>query len=174
MLKLRTTLVNTPILSLRTGGSVATSTGEIINPNNLKIEGLFCQDRFEKKQLILVALEIREILANGIVVNDHEVLSEEEDLIRLKELIELRFELVGKAVYTESKQRIGKVVDYAFDDQSLYIQKLYVARSILKSLNTGQLSVDRNEIIEITNKKIIVKDILRPAKAVPIPSLLGS
>jgi sporulation protein YlmC with PRC-barrel domain len=75
------------------------------------------------------------------------------------------FELLGKPVHTVSKERIGKVGDFAADSETLYIQKLYVTRSILKSLNTGQLSVDRNNIVEITSRKIVIQDILKASKA---------
>lgn len=165
MLQLSGALLDKPVLSLQTGAPVGTTIAAIINPNNLKIEGFYCQDRFEKQQKILLSQEIRDCLPQGIVVNDHHALSEPEELVRLQEILDLHFELMGKPVYTVSKERIGKVVDYAADASSLYIQKLYVARSILKSLNTGQLSVDRTHIVEITSRKIVVQEILRPTKA---------
>jgi len=158
-------------MSLQTGAPVGTTLGLIINPNNLKIEGFYCQDRFENKQLILPATEIRDILPQGIVVNDHEALTEPEELVRLKEVINIGFELIGKTVVTVSKERLGKVNDFAADNQSLFIQKIYVGQSLLKSFGTGQLSIDRNHIVEITNRKIIVQEILKPSKVpVSVPS----
>ena len=165
MLQLSAAIIDKPILSLQTGAPVGQTIGAIINPNNLKIEGFYCQDRFEKKQVILLGQEIRDILPQGIVVNDHTALSAPDELVRLKDTIELRFELIGKPVHTVSKSRIGKVADYAVDGESLYVQKLYVARSILKSLNTGQLSVDRSHIVEITNRKIVIQEILKGTPA---------
>lgn len=165
MLQLSGSLLNQPVMSLRTGAPVATTTGLIINPNNLKIEGFYCQDRFEKRVAILLSLEIRDIVPQGLVVNDHESLSDPEELIRLKDIIDLNFELLGKPVITLSKEKIGKVSDFAADSTTLYIQKLYVSRSILKSLNTGQLSIDRTHIVEITNKKIVIQEILKPTRA---------
>lgn len=162
MLSLSASLVTKPIMSLQTGAPVGGTIGVIINPNNLKIEGFYCQDRFEKKQKILLSQDIRDVLPQGIVVNDHHSLTDPEELVRLKDVIELQFELIGKPVYTVSKVRVGKIVDFAADTETLYIQKLYVARSLLKSLGTGQLSVDRTKIIEITNKKIVIQDILKP------------
>jgi uncharacterized protein YrrD len=170
MLQLSGSLLNQPVLSLRTGGALATTTAAVINPNNLKIEGFYCQDRFEKGQLILLATEIRDILPQGLVVNDHDALSEPEELVRIKETLELQFELLGKPVVTVSKEKLGKVNDFAADSETLYIQKLYASQSLLKSLSGGQLSIDRNQIVEITNKKIIVQEILRPTKAsAPVP-----
>jgi hypothetical protein len=36
---------------------------------------------------------------------------------------------------------------------------------MLKSLTTGQLSVDRNNIIEITNRRVVITDLLKTAPA---------
>lgn len=175
MLQLSNALIGKDIMSLQTGAPVGQTLGAIINPNNLKIEGFYCQDRFEKKQMILLSQEIRDILPQGIVVNDHHALTDPDELVRLKDILELGFDLIGKPVHTTAKHRIGKVADYAVDSTSLYIQKLYVARSILKSLNTGQLSIDRSNIVEITSKKIVIQEILKgtPAGA-PATAPLGT
>lgn len=172
MLQLSGALLEKPVLSLQTGAQVGTTLGAIFNPNNLKVEGFYCQSRFDKKQMILLSQEVRDILPQGIVVNDQHALTEPEELIRLKEVLEMKFELIGKPVYTVSKERVGKVSDFAADDTTLYVQKLYVSRSILKSLNTGQLSVDRNNIVEITSKKIVIQEILKPKRAgAPVTSM---
>ena len=162
MMLLSKSLLSRPVMSLRTGGKIALALTPIINPDNLKIEGFYCEDSFSKQQLILVSQDIRDHIKQGFVVNDHEVLAEAEDLIRLKDILETNFELLGKSVYTKAKKKIGKVVDYAVDSETLYVQKLYVGQSLLKNLNSGQLSVDRNQIIEITDKKIVIKDPLQP------------
>lgn len=159
MLQLSNVFQNRPILSLRTGTTIATATAPIINPNNLKIEGFYCIDRFDKKQLILLGQDIRDVITQGIVVNDHDVLTEPEELVRLKKILELNFALIGKPVETVSKHKIGKVGDYAVEVSSMYIQKLYVSQSVLKSLTAGSLSVDRTQINEITNRRIIINDL---------------
>lgn len=165
MLQLSSTLVNQAVLSLRTGGQVATAIEPIINPNNLKIEGFYCEDRFEKKQLILLTQDIRDRVERGFVVNDHEVLVDPEELIRLQAVIKLQFSLIGKPVVTVNKQRLGKVNDYAVDDVALYVQKIYVGQSIIKSLTGGGLTIDRGQIVEITDRKIVVQDPLKLVKS---------
>jgi sporulation protein YlmC with PRC-barrel domain len=160
MLQLSSRLYNCPILSLRTGGVIATAIEPIINPNNLKVEGFYCQDRFDKKMsLILLYQDIREVIPQGIVVNDHEVLTQQDDIIRLKDLINLHFTLLGKPVITESKAKIGKVNDFAVELESMFVQKLYVSQALRKSLSTSALSVDRTQIVEITDRRIIINDL---------------
>lgn len=144
---------------------VATTESAIINPNNLKIEGFFCQDHFSKNKLILLSQDIRDSIDEGIVVNDHDVLSEEGELVRLKPVLDIGFELIGKQVQTVNKQKLGKVSDFAVDSQTFYVQKLYVGQSLLKSLSSGQLSVDRTQIVEITNRRIVIKELLEQVKS---------
>jgi len=168
MLQLSTKLINRPVLSLRTGTVIATATAPIINPNNLKIEGFYCIDRFEKKRpLVLLYQDIREVIAQGIVVNDYEVLVNQEELVRLKDLIKLRFELLGKPVITESKSKVGKVNDFATEVETMYIQKIYVGQPLRKTLMGGSLSIDRTQIVEITNRRVIISDLAQtvPAQA---------
>lgn len=168
MLILSSGLLNRAVLSLRTGSPVATAVRPIVNPNNLKIEGFYCQDNRSKQQLILVESDIRETLTQGFVVNDFDVLSEPSDLVRLKPVLDINFELLGKQVITESGQKIGKINDFATDSTTFYIQKLYVGQSLVRGFSTGQLSVDRNQVVEITNKKIVINELEKPIKgAVP-------
>jgi sporulation protein YlmC with PRC-barrel domain len=163
MLVLSENLINKHVLSLRTGGSVASVVSPIINPDNLKIEGFYCQDRFSKDHLVLLTKDIRDTAPNGYFVNDHEVLSQPEELIRLKRVLEINFNPLGKQVITTSKNKVGKVTDYAYDTNSMYILKIYVSQSILKSLSGGTLSIDRSSIQEITPRYIIINELTRKA-----------
>lgn len=158
MLKLSEHILDLPVMSLRTGGRVATATVPIINPNNLQIEGWMCDDQFSKSQLILLKQDVRDFVPQGIAIDDHEVLAEPEELVRLKEVLELKFEIIGKSVVTNHRRKLGKVSDYALDPLTMKVQKLYVSRPVYKSLTEGQLTIDRSQIIEITHTKIVVRD----------------
>lgn len=164
MLRLSESILNKPVLSLRTSAPIATATAPIFNPNNLKIEGFYCTDRYSKKHLVLLYQDIRELLPQGFVVNDHAVLAEPHDLVRLKEILDINFELLGKQVQTVSKEKIGKVSDYATEMQTMYVQKIYVAQSVLKSFTGGSLGIDRNQIVEITPRRIIIQDLTKDSR----------
>lgn len=167
MLQLSGTILGKDVLSLRTGGPVARIERPIINPNNLKIEGFYCQDNIDNQELFLLFQDIRDVLPQGLVINDHEVLATRDELIRLKDLLELNFDLIGKPVETISKEKVGKVTDYAIEASSMFIQKLYVSQSLLKSLTSGSLSVDRSQVQEITPRWVIINELLQtvPAQA---------
>lgn len=153
------------MLSLRTGSPVARIIKPIINPNNLKMEGFYCEDDKDTRQLVLLYQDIREILPQGLVIDDFDVLAESDDLVRLKDILEIDYELMGKQVDTISGEKVGKVSDYAFESATMYIQKLYVSQSILKSFTGGSLSVDRSQVHETTPKRIVINDLLAKAPA---------
>lgn len=158
MLKLYESIPGINVLSLRTGSPIATVVRPLVNPNNLYIEGWYVQDNRSKEQLILLSQVIRDVLPQGFVVNDHDDLSEADELVRLKKLMELNFELIGKRVTSQSGKNCGKVNDFALETNNFYIQKLYVGQSLVKSISGGTLSIDRSQIIEITNQRVIIED----------------
>jgi hypothetical protein len=142
-----------PILSLRVGGRIATTVTAIINPNNLHIDGFYCQPGNQKEQLILLDMHIRDLAHKGIIIDDHNVLSEPDDLVRLKEILDINYSLIGKNVLV-NKKKVGKVRDYSFDQASLFIQKIYVQPSLWKTINLSDLIFDRKNIVEVTDKYI--------------------
>jgi len=162
MLQLSGYLYNWPVLSLRSGDKVATAIAPIINPKYLKIEGFYCEDSISRKQLILLTQDIREFSERGFIVDDHDVLAEEEDLVRLRDVLELQFELLKKPVETSSHDKLGKVGEYAVETSTMYVQKLYVSQPLWKNLAGGTLSVDRTQIVEVTSRRVIINDLLEP------------
>lgn len=161
MLILSGQLENKKVLSLRSGTEVASVISAIINPNNLKIQGFYVRDSKQKKILILLSQDVREFHAQGIFINDHDDLAEESDLVRLKDVIKIGFTLPGKNVQTASGDKVGRVTNYAFDNSSFFIQKLYVSKPIYRSINGADTLVDRNQITDITPKKIVIEDLLK-------------
>lgn len=165
MLQLSSMLINRPVLSLRTGTEVATAIEPIINPANLKIEGFYCQDSRSRQQLILVGQDVRDIMTQGIVINDHDVLAQSQDLVRLNEILQVNFVLLSKPVIISEGGKLGKVSDYSVDTNSLYIQKIYVSQPIYKNFKGGNLGIDRSQIVEITDKKIVVSNLTQKLTA---------
>lgn len=155
-------------MNLRSGDVAGFTQRPLINPNNLKIEGFYCTDTEDRTRTpILLYQDIRDIIPQGIVINDHDVLVDAGELIRLKDIITSNFELTGKKVITTTKQKIGRVSDFATEAETMYIQKLYVTQSVLKNLAGGNLIVDRSQIVEINDKYIVIQDLhgRMPARA---------
>lgn len=159
MLKLASSLYDIPVFSLRTAGQIGLAQRPILNPSNLKIMGWYATTIYAKGIHILPSSEIREITKLGIAVNDYEAITDPKELVRMQQILDLNFELIGKAVVTKSRKHLGKVQDYASDLDSFFVQRLYVKPRALSAFTKDELIVDRQQIVEITNKKIIIKDI---------------
>lgn len=158
MLILGQQLIGKNIMSMRIGRAIGVTTDVIINPNNLKIEGWFAQDLENKKTVFLLSQDVRGFVEQGFAVNDHDALTDPEELVRLKDLLKLNFSLIGKTVVTDHHRRVGKVINFTLNDDNFYIQKLHIGQSVFKSLSGGELIVDRNQIIEITDNKIRIRE----------------
>jgi hypothetical protein len=156
MLRMSGSLLNIPIISLRIGRPIGVATTPIINPHNLKIMGWWCKEP-GSNNLVLLTDDVRENNAQGIAVNDEDVLSPPEDLVRHKEILDTSFQLMDKLVRTK-RHKIGKVHDFSYND-GMFVQKLYVARPLVKVFaSEDTVIVDRTQILEVTDHYILVRD----------------
>lgn len=113
------------------------------------------------------------------MIDHEEDLSDTNDLIRLKEAIDINYQLIGKKVITQRKNNLGKVSDFVVDDASWKIVKLYVSRPAWKSLTNSALTIHRNMVISVGNQAIVVKDatadekkpVVAPAGVTPTPAI---
>lgn len=165
MMRLADQYINLAILSLHAGHAIARTTRLIINPHNLTVAGFYCQPLRTKSELILVPQNIRETTADGLVINHEEDLGEKEDLVRLREVLRLNYQLAGKPVVTESKKRLGKVSTFAIDNKSWSIVKLHVQRPLWRAIFESALIIDRNAIVTVSQRAIVVKDATVKAEA---------
>ena len=158
MLLMSKSLLNRPVVSLRSGGQIATAIEPVINPHNLKILGWWCKVVGQNNQAVLLAEDMREIMPRGLAINDDADLSTPEELVRHREILDIRFQLMNKLVRTK-RHKLGKVSDYAYDQDSMFIEKLYVMRPLVKVFaSEDTLIIGRNQIVEITDKHILVKE----------------
>ncbi len=128
----------------------------IINPHNLKIMGWWCKSASDEVQ-VLLADDVRNEMPSGLAVNDEDALSNPEDLVRHKEILDIQFQLMDKTVKTK-RHKLGKVSDFSYND-GLFVQKLYVARPLHKVFTTEDtLIIDRTQILEVTDHYILVRD----------------
>jgi hypothetical protein len=157
MLKLSASLKNLGVISLRSSGTVAMALEPIINPHNLKIIGWWCKSPMSTSPMVLLSSDVRDHLPKGLAINDEEELCRPEDLVRHKEILDINFDLIGKTVKTK-RSKLGKVADFSYND-GLFVQKLYVERPITKVFTAEDtLIIDRNQILEVTDSYILVKD----------------
>ena len=163
MLYMSTKLANLPLFSIRSSARIGTILSPIINPHNLHIDGFYCKAVHKNDRLILLDMNIRDFGPGGIIINDHNDLSEPGDLVRLKPILDLSFKLIDKKVIS-SKKTIGKVAEYAIEKESLFVQKLYVVPPVWQSIGTSRLVFDRSSVLEVTDSHIVVSGPEVPSK----------
>ncbi len=158
MLLLNSSIIGKKILSIREGHPIGEVIGILCQPKNLKIEGFYVRDYSDKKIKVLLSQDIREIYRHDFITNNYESLTMPDELVKHKQIIELSYDLIKKPVKTVSGRKMGKVEDFAFDSESMFILKLYVHQSILKNFNGAIKSIDRGQIVEVNDKEIVVEE----------------
>lgn len=174
MFILSSKITNIPIMSVRDGHKIGLAYGPIINPHNLHIDGFYAHSSHYRDTVVLQVEEIREVTPIGIIIDDHKDFAETDELVRLQPIIDINFVLLGKAVETDRGRKLGKVIDYSVEKESFFVAKMYVQRAAWRSLAPNTLLIDRKQVVEVNDKKIIVRDttVNAGSKAL-LPRLLG-
>lgn len=153
-----TRLINAPVLSLQTGGALGHITSAIIDPRQLIVAAFYCDGPHIQNTAVLHVEDIREITNMGVIVDDAETLmSPNEDLVRLQQIINFHFELMGKPVIDTTKHKLGRIQGYSVDADSFYIMKINVKQTLFKDFFGGTLLVDRTQVVEVNDHRIIVQ-----------------
>lgn len=169
MLVLGTRLNETPVMSLQTGTRLAQTGTPLINPANLKIIAFKLEGPLlTEHPSFLRTADIREIGAIGMIIDSSDELIGLDDVIKIKELYELNFSLIGMNVIDEHKHKLGKVDGYTVETGSFVIQQLNVKRGLLRGLNDTGLLIHRSQITEINDTTIIVKSTAKKISPEPV------
>lgn len=157
MLVRGSSLVNAPIVSLQTGGSIAWVKEAIMDPDSLKIIAFVVLTRSQNN--ILPASSVREYSSQyGLVVDSIDELVTREDIVKIDKVMDLNFYMRGLKVESRKGSKLGRVEDYTVTDDNFMLQQLIVKRPAIKSFIDPELTIPRKEIVEVTDYKVIVKD----------------
>lgn len=169
MLVLGSRFHHTAIMSLQTGGPLAHIERPIIDPRDLTIVAYEVEGTLlDQRPAFIRTKEIREVSGIGMIVDSSDDIVGLDDVITLKQLVELHFTLVGLPVVDEHGHKLGKVSDYTLETKGFTIQQLGVRRGILKSFNDTGLLINRQQIIEINDHQIIVRSTAKKDRVEPV------
>jgi uncharacterized protein YrrD len=175
MLILKDSWQSVPIMSLQTGLQIA-ETGElIIDPRQLKIIAFYCNGpQINFQPAVLYIDDIREIGSMGMIVDSADNIMSPKGLVRLQEVLDYGFDLIGKHVIEDNGNKLGRVSDYCIDNKSYFIVKIHVQPAMFKMWGTAELVIDRSQIIEINDKAIVVRSATaKEEKGVKMPVSLA-
>lgn len=150
-------LLKYPILSLHTASRIAEVKGLVIDPNFLKVVAFEINAISSKQRLFLEASSVREFSKMGMIVDSDEEFVEKDDVIKLKETIDLGFSLDNMKVVSKKKAMLGRIEDFIINTEDFQIMQLIVKRPIYKALIDPELVIGRSDIHEINDREIVVK-----------------
>lgn len=158
MMLLGSTLTGTPIMSIQTGNELARTEQPVIDPASLavlayEVAGPALDN--SAPNLLRIA-DVREFSDIGFIVDSGDEFVHPSDVIKLQDIYDRHFILLGMPVVDEKRRKLGKVVDFTLETGGFIIQQLTVRRPLLKSLNDTELLIHRSQIIEINNDAIVV------------------
>lgn len=151
-------LIKSPVMSLQTGGRLASTKSAIIDPRTLRILAFELEGNLlDQQPSFLVVSDIREIGSMGIIVDSSEEFVGEDDVIKIKEVYDFHFALDNLQVKDQKGRKLGRVNGYSVEPGSFIIKQLNVRRPILKSLTDTELLIDRTQVVEISNDTVTVR-----------------
>lgn len=157
MILLGSAVLNAEIFSIQTGGKVARTTSAIINPANLQIIAFEVSGPLVQQHPALMLLsDVRELSNMGFIVDDIDQFIAPTDVVRVNDVYQLKFDIIGKLVLDEKRHKLGKVIDFTIDTTQFLIMQLSVKRPLFRSFNDTEILVHRSQIIEINNDSIVV------------------
>lgn len=153
-------LLRCPILSLHVGRPIAEVSELIIDPNDLKIVGFKVSGGVIGGEVgdILRTESVREFSDIGMIVDSEDVFVSRADVIKIDEIMSLEFKLVDLKCVTKKGTKLGKIVDYTVDPSNFQIMQIVVQRPTFKAFIDPELIISRNEIVEVDDFKVTVKD----------------
>ncbi len=150
-------LLKYSILSLHTASRIAEVKGLVVDPNFLKVVAFEISAVSSRQSLFLEASSVREFSKMGMIVDSDEEFVEKDDVIKLKETIDLGFSLDNMKVISKKKAMLGRIEDFIINTEDFQIMQLIVKRPIYKALIDPELVIGRSDIHEINDSEIIVK-----------------
>lgn len=158
MLLLGSQLIKTPVMGLQTGSELAKVTSPLIDPANLKLMAYILEGPLlDEHPSLILTNDIRELSSIGMIIDSSDEFVGLHDVVKIEQLYDLGFKLVGMSVIDETKHKLGRVEDYSIDSESFVIQQLHIKRGVIKSLTDTGLLIHRSQIVEINDKHIVVK-----------------
>ena len=125
MLLVGSKMIGMPVLSLHVGGAIAQTTEAIIDPEDLRViayslDGPIIRNDPEVGNILDIS-DVREVSNSGLIIDSTDRLVEREDVIKIDNILNLNFNLVGLKVVTQAGKKLGRIADYTIDSNTFMI-----------------------------------------------------
>jgi sporulation protein YlmC with PRC-barrel domain len=147
-----------PIISLQTGETAAWVKRPIFDITTLEVTAFLCESNGGKQTLVLTSHDVRQFATDCLIIDNEDELTEPGDIIRLAPMIEAAYTPLDKVVVSDTGRKLGRVEDYTINLDTTRLQKLFIRQSLFQSWLGSSLTIDRSQIIDVTPKRIVVRD----------------
>lgn len=169
MLILGSRYIGRPVMSLQTGARLGVTEKALIDPTNLTVAAFeIVGPLLTEHPTYLRVGDIREIASIGMIIDGNDELIGLDDVIRVKQLHDIDFELINMPVIDETKRRLGKVSDYTLESGSYVIEQIHVKRGIIRGITETSLLIHRAQVVRVTDNEIIVKTTAKKVASEPV------
>lgn len=159
-------LLSVPVMSLQTGEEVAQTDRLMVSPDTLRIVGFELQGRHLTATPSFLRVEdIRELSNIGFIIDSSDEFVELDDVIAIRNIYELNFQLEGMRVVDTHGKKVGRVQDCVFSTDTFTIEQLSVTKPLFQSFGDTELLINRRQIIEINRDTITVRTPTVPASS---------
>ncbi len=152
-------LPNLPILSLQDGRVAGRVERALIDPGQLEVAAfILLEEKSGAEARVILPRDVRQMSVDGILINFADDIIEAAHVVRLASQLEHPYKLIGSKVVSDMQRRLGRVEDYTVNHETLRVQKIYVKRPVLRSPLGSSLVIDRTQILEVTDREIVVRE----------------
>ncbi len=147
-----------PIVEQQEEKAVGNLSGVLINPDSGKIEGFYISVKkfVGTNEMFISYLDVLK-WGTKIQIKDSDVIAPAEDRVRLASLLKDPRRVINQIVKTKSGKKLGVCKDIQFDTDKMQLTWIFPKR-----LFGWGIAVPATEIIEVTEKEILVKDMEVP------------
>lgn len=150
-------LLGMSVMSLQTGARLARICGAIVDPRTLAIAAFYVEGpRLIERPMVLHPNDIRELGEIGMIVDDADKLTSLDGLVRLQEVVDLGFNLIGLKVSDENGRKLGKISSYSVETTAYNVMQVYTEQSLFRSLGSSGSTIHRTQIISVDSTTMIV------------------
>lgn len=151
-------IIGKNVLSRADGEKIASVKDIIISKDHTRIVALLTDGGglFSKARMVPMS-KVVSFGKDAVVVTDRAADMEAQDDPVVKESLDSKDKLIGKAVFTERGDEQGKVSDIHFDEASHSIVALELSGGVLESAAEGTANLPVEDIISIGQDAVVIK-----------------
>lgn len=174
MIKFINQIIGANIILFQERAIVGQVSRVLIDPDDGAFVGLVVAPVHQKQETYIPTTEIKGFGRGLVMVEDLRSLSEEEDVILIKKVLDGEPQIIGAPVFDEDGTRLGKVNDATIDVRVGVLKKLYVNPPLLAGILGDQKIIDAKQIVKIEKKRITVQGTRVKKKSISMPMELSA